>query len=74
MSERSWKDVYGRPCMEGKGSYLPLCYHAKIIDKEENLKVRRLKESASMLGYCALLSIPSIEMNTIWKSLFKMAR
>ena len=32
-----------------------------------------LKESAHMLGYCDLLSRPSIEMNTIWEPIIKKA-
>ena len=50
-----------------KGNHLLLWEEVEIIDREENWKRRRLKESAYMIGYSNLLSRPSIEMNTIWE-------
>ena len=44
----------------------------EIIDGAEHWRIRRLKESAHMLGYNDLLSRPSIEMNTIWELIIKM--
>ena len=43
----------------------------EIIDRAENWRIRRLKESARMLGYSDLLSRPSIELNTIWELIIK---
>ena len=46
----------------------------EIIDRAEHWRIRRLKESAHMLGYNDLLSRPSIELNTIWEPIIKKAR
>ena len=56
MTDHIWKD---------KGNHLPLWDKVEIIDRAEHWRIRRLKESAHMLGYNNLLSWPSIEMNTI---------
>ena len=48
-----------------KGNHLPLQDEVEIIDRDEHWRIRRLKESAHMLGYSDLLSRLSIEMNTI---------
>ena len=53
--------------MEGKGKPLPLWDKVEIIDRAEHWRIRRLKESAHMLGYNDLLSRPSIELNKIWE-------
>ena len=57
-----------------KGSHVPLWDKVKVIDREEHWRIRRLKESAHMLGHCNLLSRPSTEMNTIWEQLIKKVR
>ena len=67
-----WKVGYGGPNMEEKGK--PLWDEAEIIDRAEHCRIRRLKESAHMLGYSDLLSRPSIEMNTIWEPIIKKVR
>ena len=54
-----------------KGNHLPLWDDVKIIDGKEHWRIRRLKESACMLGYSDLLSKPSIKMNTIWEQIIK---
>ena len=46
----------------------------EIIDRAEHRRIRRLKESAHMLGYNDLLSRPSIELNTTWEPIIKKAR
>ena len=53
-----------------KGNHLPLWNKVEIIDRER-WRIRRLKESAHILGYIDLLSRPNIEMNTIWKPIIK---
>ena len=55
-------------------NHLPLWDKVEIIDKAEHRRIRRLKESAHMLGNNDLLSIPSIELNTIWEPIIKKAR
>ena len=55
-----------------KGNHLPIWDKVEIID--EHWRIRRLKESAHMLGYNDLLSRPSIELNTIWETIIKKAR
>jgi len=50
-----------------KGNHLPLWNEVEIIDHEEHWKIRKLKESAHMLGKNNCLSNPSIEMDSIWK-------
>ena len=57
MEDHIWKK---------KGNYLPLWDEVKIIDRAEHWRIRRLNESAHMLGYNDLLRRPSKEMNTIW--------
>ena len=47
---------------------------AKIIDREEHGKIRRLEEATHMLGCSNLLSRQNIEMKTIWEPLIKKAR
>ena len=47
MADHIWKE---------KWNHLPLCDQAKIIDREEHLKVRCLKEVVHMLGYSDQLS------------------
>ena len=56
MADHIWKE---------KGNNQHLWDKVKIIDRDEHWRIRRLKESVHMLGYFNLLSIPSIEMNTI---------
>ena len=56
------------------GNHLPLWDKVEIIDRAEHWRIRRLKESAHMLGYNDLLSRPSIELNTIWEPIIKKAR
>ena len=56
MADHIWKE---------KGNHLPLWDKVEIIDKAEHWRIRRLKESAHMLGYNDLLSRLSIELNTI---------
>ena len=65
MADHIWKE---------KGNYLPLWDKVEIIDRAGHWRIRRLKESAHMLGNNDLLSRPSIEMNTIWKPIIKKAR
>ena len=52
-------------------NHLPLWDEVEIIDREEYWRIRRLKESANMLGYSDLFSRPSMEMNTVWKPIIK---
>ena len=56
MADHIWKE---------KGNHPPLWDEVEIIDRDEHWIIRRLKESAHMLGNSDLLSIPSIEMNTV---------
>ena len=65
MADHIWKE---------KGNYLPLWKEAEIIDMAEHWRIKRLKESAHMLGYNDLLNRPSIELNTIWKPIIETAR
>ena len=65
MADHIWK---------GKGNYLPLWDKVEIVDRAEQWRIRRLKESAHMLGYNDQLSRPSIELNTIWEPIIKKAR
>ena len=65
MAGHIWKE---------KGKHLPLWDEVKIIDRVEHWMIRRLKESAHMVGYSDLLSRPSIELNTIWDSIIKKVR
>ena len=55
-------------------NHLPLCVKDEIIDRAEHWRIRRLKESAHMLGYNDLLSSPSLELNTIWEPIIMKAR
>ena len=65
MADHIWKE---------NGNHLPLWDKVEIIDRAEHWRIRRLKESAHMLGYNDLLSRPSIELNTIWEPIIKKAR
>ena len=65
MADHIWKE---------KGKHLPLWDKVEIIDRAEHWRIRRLKESAHILGYNDLLSRPSIELNTIWEPIIKKAR
>ena len=62
MADHIWKE---------KGNHLPLWDKVKIINRAEHWRIRRLKESAHMLGYNDLLSRPSIELNIIWEPIIK---
>ena len=65
MADHIWKE---------KRNHLPLWDKAKIIDRAELWRIRRLKESTHRLGYNNLLSRLSIELNTIWEPIVKKAR
>ena len=65
MADHIWKE---------KGNHLPLLDKVEIIDRAEHWRIRRLKESAHMLGYNDLLSRLSIELITIWEPMIKNAR
>ena len=65
MADHIWKE---------KGNHLPLWDAVKVIERDEPGRIRRLKESAHMLGYSDLVSRPSIEMNTIWEPIIKKIR
>ncbi len=67
MADPIWKE-------KEKGNHLSLWDEVEIIDRTEHWRIRRLKESAHMLGYNDLLSRPSIEMNTIWEPIIKKVR
>ena len=58
MADHIWKE---------KGNHLPLWDKVEMIDRAEHWRIRRLKESAHMLGN-------SIELNTIWEPIIKKAR
>ena len=62
MADHIWKE---------KRNHLLLWDEVKIIDRAEHWRIRRLKESAHMLGYNDLLSRPSIEINTKWEPIIK---
>ena len=51
--------------------YLCSWDEVEIIDRAEDWRIRRLKESADILSNNDLLSRPSIEMNTIWELIIK---
>ena len=57
MADNIWK--------EKGNNYSFLWYEVKIIDREENSRIRRLKKAVYIVGHNYLLSRPSIEMNTI---------
>ena len=65
MADRIWQE---------KGNHLLLWDEVEIIDRSEHWRIRRLKESAHILGYNDLLSKLSIEMNTIWEPIIKKVR
>ena len=65
MADHIWKET---------GNHLPLLETVEIIDRTKLWRIRRLKESAYILGYNDLLSRPSIELNTIWEPIIKKAR
>ena len=46
-----------------KGNHLSLWDEVEIIHRVEHWRIRRLKESAYMLGYNDMLKRPSIKMN-----------
>ena len=56
MADHIWKE---------NGNHLALWDKVEIIDRAEHWRIRRLKESAHMLGFNDLLSRPSIELNSI---------
>ena len=60
--------------MAENGNHLPLWDKVEIIDRAKHWRIRRLKESAHMLGYNDLLSRPSIELNIIWEPIIKKVR
>ena len=64
MADHIWKE---------KGDHLPL-WDEEIIDRAEHWRIRRLTESALMLGYNDLLNRPNIEMNTIWEPINEKVR
>ena len=65
MANHIWKE---------KGNHHPLWGKVEMIDWAEHWRIRRLKESAHMLGFNDLLSRPSIQLNTIWEPIIKKAR
>ena len=55
----------------------PYCiqlYTWSTLDRAKHWRIRRLKESAHMLGYNDLLNRPSIELNIIWELIIKKTR
>ena len=56
MADYKWKEM---------GNHLLLWDKIEIIDRAEHWRIRRVKESAHILGYNDLLSRPSIELNII---------
>ena len=70
LKSRVWRTIYGRK----KETICPYGKKVEIIDRAEHWRIRRLKESAHMLGYNDRLSRPSIELNTIWEPIIKKAR
>ena len=64
MADHIWKE---------KGTHLPLWDKVKMIDRAEQWRIRRLKESP-YVGYNDLLSRPSVELNTIWEPIIMKAR
>ena len=70
-----WKLGKADHIWKEKGNHLPLWDKVEIIDRAEHWRIRRLKESAHMLGYYNdLLSRSSIELNTILEPIIKKAR
>ena len=65
MADHIWKE---------NGNHLPLSNKVEIIDRAEYWRIRRLKQSAHMLGYNNLLGRPSIDLHTIWEPIIKKAR
>ena len=57
-----------------KGDHCPLWDQVEIIDKEHYWKIRKLKESAHMLGHKNLLNWQSIEIYTIREPVIRSAR
>ena len=64
MADHIWKE---------EGNHLPLWDKVELIDRAEHWRIRRLMESAHMMGYNELLSRPSIELNAIWEPIIKKA-
>ena len=62
MADHIWKE---------KGNHLLLWNEVEMIDRAEHWRIRRLKESAQMLGYNNLLSKASIKLNIIWQPIIK---
>ena len=65
MVDHIWKE---------NGNHLPLWDKVEKIDWAEHWRIRRLKESAHMLGHNDLPSRLSIELNTIWEPIIKKTR
>ena len=65
MVDHIWKE---------KENHQLLWNKVEMIDRAEHWRIRRLKESAHILGYNDLLSRLSIEMDTIWEPIIKKAR
>ena len=60
--------------LKERGNPLALWDKVKIIDRDQDWRIRRLKESGRMLGYIDLLSRPSIEIDTIWEPIIKTVK
>ena len=54
--------------------YQPFWNEVKIIGREQHWKIRKLKNSAHMLGHYNLLSRPRIEIGAIWKLVIRKER
>ena len=57
-----------------QGDHPPLQDQVEIIDKEYHWKIRKLKESAHMLGNKNFLRRPSTEINTIREPVIRSAK
>ena len=55
-----------------KGNYLPLWDEFKIIDRIEDSRIRRPKESAHMLGYTDLLRFGLVSLFNGISTLFRL--
>ena len=65
MADHIWKE---------KGNHLSSWDKVEIIDRAEHCRIRRLKESAHMLGYNNLFSRANIEISTRWEPIIKKVR
>ena len=65
MADYIWREM---------GNHMPLWNDVKIIEQEEDWRMRRFKEAVHMLGYGKLFSRPSIKMNAILEPIMKMSR